>query len=220
MLNEKEKDLLIVTYPVLKTIEKNLLQRLINEAESVTIKAGTLIFRELQKCGGFPFILKGKLRVFKQSLNGRELSLYSVTPGDACVVTTGCLLGNEPYNATGEVKEDVLLIQISPGTFNLLMEVKSFREYIFSLFSKRVVTLMQLVEEVAFHKLDNRLAAYLLKHDKVLKVSHQDLADELGTVREIITRLLNSFADSGYIILKRGIIEVLKEEELQQLISG
>ena len=129
----------------------------------------------------------GNIRVYKQSVHGRELSLYNVTCGDACVVTAGCLLGDAPYNASGIVKADCMLVMMASDDFEKLLTSKVFREYIFSLFSKRILGLMQLVEAVAFHKLDKRLATTLLRRGTSISVSHQELADELGTVREMVT---------------------------------
>lgn len=216
MIDEENKQKLFKHYPVLSEIGPERLSRALVNATLVTFKAGTLVFEELQSCNAFPFVLSGEIRVFKQSAGGRELSLYTVTSGDACVVTAGCLLGDEPYNALGDVKSDCTLVMMGGGDFNDLLSVAVFREYIFSLFSKRVLNLMQLVEEVAFQKLDRRLASLLLRQDSPIEISHQELADELGTVREMITRLLNGFSDAGVIRLGRGRIEVLDKASLEK----
>ena len=125
------------------------------------------------------------------------------------MVTAGCLLGAEPYNASGKARADSVLVMITAADFEYLLSSKVFREFIFSLFSKRTAELMQLVEEVAFQKLDRRLASLLVRRGRHIKVSHQELADELGTVREMITRLLKSFSDTGLIVLGRERIEIL-----------
>ena len=215
MIDEKLKERLFELYPVLSEVDRDLLTRALSNAKPVTFKAGTPIFDELQPCNAFPFILSGTIRVYKQSVNGRELSLYNVTSGDACVVTAGCLLGDEPYNASGMVKADSTLVMMTSDDFSNLMTSREFREFIFSLFSKRILGLMLLVEEVAFQKLDKRLAALLLRRGGRIDASHQELADELGTVREMITRLLNSFSDTGLIELGRGRIEIVDEQALK-----
>lgn len=158
--------------------------------------------------------------IFKQSVNGRALSLYTVEAGDVCIVTTGCLLGNEAYNASGIVKTDTRLIMLASNAFDALLSSPAFRKFIFSLISKRILELIQLVEEVAFHNLDKRLASLLLQRERDLKTSHQGLADELGTVREMITRLLNNFSDTGLIKLGRGWIEILDKSALQQILKN
>jgi CRP/FNR family transcriptional regulator len=93
MIREQQIKELFSLYPVLSEVDKKLLTSVLSNAKLVKIKAGTVIFQELQPCNAFPFILSGNIRVYKQSVNGRELSLYNVTAGDACVVTAGCLLG-------------------------------------------------------------------------------------------------------------------------------
>jgi CRP/FNR family transcriptional regulator len=220
VIDTKHLEELFELYPVLSKVDQELLRHALSNAELITLKAGTLVFKELQACNAFPFILSGKIRVYKQSVNGRELSLYSVTPGDACVVTAGCLLGDEPYKASGSVKADSMLVMMASPDFDNLLTSKVFREFIFSLFSKRILGLMQLVEEVAFEKLDKRLASLLLRQGDFIKASHQELADELGTVREMVTRLLNSFSDAGLICLGREQIEILDKSALENILTA
>jgi len=220
MITEDKKKELFRLYPVLSGVNQELLDRSLSGAKLITLKKGTLIFDELQPCNTFPFILSGKIRIFKQSINGRELSLYTVESGDTCIVTTGCLLGNEVYNASGMVKKDTDLIMLSASSFDELLNAPAFREFIFSVISKKILELLQLVEAVAFHKLDRRLASLLIQQGKKLKISHQELADELGTVREMITRLLNSFSDTGLIRLSRGRIEILDVPALKQILEN
>jgi CRP/FNR family transcriptional regulator, anaerobic regulatory protein len=220
MISEKQIKELFNLYPVLSEVDQELLMHVLSNAKLVTLKAGTVIFEEFQPCNAFPFILSGNIRVYKQSVNGRELSLYNVTSGDACVVTAGCLLGDDPYNASGSVKMDSTLVMMTANDFENLLSSKVFRAFIFSLFSKRISELMQLVEEVAFQKLDRRLASLLLRRDRHIKVSHQELADELGTVREMITRVLRSFSDTGLIKSGRERIEILDESALKEIVEG
>lgn len=220
MINQEIIRELYKLYPVLSDVNQELISNAISNAKLVTLKAGKSIFDEFQPCNGFPFILSGNIRVYKQSVHGRELSLYNVTPGDLCVVSAGCLLGDQPYNASGIVKMDGTLLMMTSNDFENLLTLKVFREFIFSMISRRIVGLMQLVEEVAFQRLDKRLAALLLRQGKHIKVSHQELADELGTVREMVTRLLNSFADTSLITLGRGQIEILDESALKYIIEN
>jgi CRP/FNR family transcriptional regulator len=217
MLNQDQTQRLFQLYPVLARLEPKLLDHALLDARLITLKTGARVFNELQPCNAFPFILSGHIRVFKQAENGRELSLYNVREGDACVVTAGCLLGDKPYNASGQVKAQSSLVMLPAPAFDRLLSNKTFREFIFSLFSQRILGLMQLVEEVAFHKLDRRLAGLLLRRGGKIKASHQELADELGTVREMVTRLLNSFADSGLLNLGRGRISLLDKKALEAI---
>jgi CRP/FNR family transcriptional regulator len=220
MINEQQRDKLFELYPILAEVDRDLLAEALSRAKPVTLRAGRPVFEELQACRAFPFILSGNIRVYKRSVQGRELTLYNVTSGDACVVTAGCLLGDEPYNASGSAKADSELVMMTADDFETLMTSRVFREFIFSLFSKRVLGLMQLVEEVAFQKLDRRLASLLLRRGGTIKASHQELADELGTIREMVTRLLNSFADTGAVVLGRNRLEVVDRLALEEIVRG
>lgn len=217
MLTKDQKKELFESYPVLGEMDPELVSGALSQAGLTLLKAGTLIFDDFHPCQAFPFVLSGTLRVFKRSESGRELSLYNVSAGDVCVVTAGCLLGHGPYNASGLVKKETRLMMVSSVDFDRMLEEKPFREFIFSSVSRRILDLMQVVEEVAFQKLDQRLAALLIRQKDRLQVSHQELAHELGTVREMITRLLNSFSDQGLIRLGRGQIFLLDEAALQKM---
>lgn len=219
MLTPSQKKRLFSLYPVLSEVEQPLLKETLANASVIRLKAGTRVFDELSPCRAFPFVLSGRIRVFKQSVNGRELSLYTVSGGGACIVTTGCLLGDEVYNASGEVKADTEMVMMPSPEFDRLLGAGAFRIFVFSLISRRILELMQLVEEVAFHRLDRRLAALLVRRGTPVTASHQELADELGTVREMVTRLLNSFSDSGMIRLGRARIEILDESMLQDILT-
>jgi len=206
-------------YPILEALPPVLRAKVLKQAQTVTVPAGTLIFDERQPCRGFPFIIKGGIRVLKPAANGRELPLYRVLPGESCIITSSCLLGHADYNARGIAETDTTLMLLPRSLFDELIEQPAFRDFIFQLFSERIADLMQLIEEVAFRKLDQRLAGLLLGKGKRLHATHQQLADELGSVREIVTRLLNGFAGQGLVRLGREEIEILDSAGLRR-ISG
>lgn len=218
MINDDDKKSLFHLYPVMSRINREVVDQVLESCQMVLLSRGTRVFQELDACRAFPFVLSGDLRVYKQSEGGRELSLYHIRAGDACIVSAGCLLGEKVYNAVGLVQEDACVIMMPDLGFDRLMAEKAFRNHIFSLISNRVLGLMQLVEEVAFHRLDRRLAALLLGGGMEIHASHQELADELGTVREMITRVLNHFAEDGLISIGRGRITILDEQGLKQLL--
>ena len=131
MIMKTQIEKIIEVYPVLTAVDRKIVTKALNKAELVTIKAGSLIFEERQPCNLFPFILSGNIRVYKQSVHGRELLLYNVTPGDVCIVTAGCLLGHEAYNASGRAITDSTLLMITSHDFDDLLAAKVFREFIF-----------------------------------------------------------------------------------------
>jgi CRP/FNR family transcriptional regulator len=207
-------------YPALAGLDDATLGSVLEHAQVVSVPAGTSLFGEGSPCRQFPLVLEGSIRVAKAS-EGRELQLYRVTPGESCVLTGGCLVGGRDYPATGVVERDARLVVLPKPVFDQLLGSHApFRQYVFSLFAERLTDLMALVEAVAFHKLDRRLAAALLGRGRVVALTHQQLADELGSVREIVTRVLRGFADQGWVQSTRGAVEVLDAAALRRVAEG
>ena len=207
-------------YPALAGLPERVLAAALDNADVVSLPAGTPLFGEGSVCRQFPLVLAGSIRVAKVG-EGRELHLYRVTPGESCVLTSSCLVGGRDYPATGVVESDVRLVVLPKAVFDELVASHApFRQYVFGLFAERLTDLMALVEAVAFHKLDRRVAATLLGHGRVVEMTHQQLADSVGSVREIVTRVLRSFVDQGLVKLGRGSIEVLDAAGLRSVAEG
>mgnify|MGYP001351122462 FL=1 len=206
-------------YPALASLPAGKLAALLPPGAIMQLPAGTQVFAEHQPCQGFPLVLEGSIKVIKLAANGRELMLYRVMPGGSCIISSSCLLGHSDYNARGIAETPLTLLALPVSTFTTLMvEHAPFRDFVFHLFADRIGELMQLVEEVAFARLDQRLAKLLLaRHESTLNVTHQQLADELGSVREIVSRLLKGFAAQGLVTLGREQLTVVDREGLQKL---
>lgn len=217
-MDDAIKQKVLRLYPALGSMTAAALDRVLDEAMVRTVPAGTVMFDESNPCQAFPMLIEGTISVSKRAANGRELQLYRVVPGESCLLTSSCLLGNVPYSARGTAESEVTVVALPPDLFNrLVAEHEPFRTYIFSLFAERISDLMQLVEAVAFHRLDQRLAALLLGKGRTIQTTHQQLAEELGSVREIVSRLLKSFAEQGLVALSRERIEVLNPQELRRI---
>lgn len=213
-------DRLIALYPFLARLAPPLRSRIERQVQAARLPSGAVIFDERQPCRGFPFVLGGAVRVSKLSPGGRELFLYRVRPGESCIITSSCLLGEARYNARGAAEGETELALLPAAVFTELLAAPEFRTFVFRLFSERLANLMQLVEEVAFRKLDQRLAALLLRRGRTVRATRQQLADELGSVREMVSRLLGSFADQGLVALGREQIRVLDPEGLRRIAEG
>lgn len=217
MLDSDIQSRLLLQYPMLHELPAADRAGLLAAASVMHLPAGTVMFDENQPCQGFPLLLSGNIRVIKAAPNGRELQLYRVMPGESCILTSSCLLGNTRYHARGIAEQDLELVLLPAATFHTLLgQQKAFRSYVFHLFSDRLTDLMQLVSAVAFQKLDQRLAALLVTKSNPVHVTHQALADELGSVREIISRLLKNFAEQGWIKLGREQIEIVDAASLKK----
>jgi CRP/FNR family transcriptional regulator len=207
--------------PTLQDLPDTVLDLIVSRTTLLNIPRDTRLFDYGSQCELLPLVLEGSIRVFKRSENGREISLYRVNSDQMCLITLGCLLGGHNYEAVGISETDVRAIGIPQGLFIELMAGQAaFRDRIFLFFTERLTGLMNLVEEITFNKLDQRLADVLLKHGPVIDLSHQALADELGSVREMISRLLKQFQDDGWVCLSRKKIEITNPEALQSLIKG
>lgn len=204
-------------YPVLNALPSPLQAQVAAQAQTVVVPAGAVLFDERQPCQGFPFILRGGIRVLKPAANGRELPLYRVLPGESCIITSSCLLGHADYNARGVTESETELVLLPRALFDGLLDQSAFRNFVFHLFSERMAELMQLVEEVAFRKLDQRLAGLLLGRGRLVHATHQQLADELGSVREMVSRLLKGFAEQGLVRLSREQVEIVDPAGLRRL---
>ena len=207
-------------YPVLAELPDPLRERVAKQMVVVDLPAGTVVFDEHQICQGFPFVAAGSIRVVKQSASGRELPLYRVGPGETCIISSSCLLGHADYNARGVAESATVLALMPRPLFDDLMAEAPFRDFVFHLFAERIADLMQIVEEIAFRKLDQRLSALLLGRGRLIRTTHQQLADDLGSVREMVSRLLKGFADQGWVRLGREQIEILAPAELRRLAEG
>jgi CRP/FNR family transcriptional regulator len=209
------------TFPVLAELSPELAARLEREARVMEVPAGGRLFDERTPCGAFPLVIRGRVKVAKLAPSGREIVLYRVEPGQSCLITSSCLLARRDYSATGTAETDVTLVAMSKDLFDALMaESPVFRDYVHALFAERIGELMLLVEEVAFRRLDQRLAALLLARGPIVAARHQDLAEELGSVREIVSRLLGDFGDRGLVALGRGRIEIKDRAGLETLAAA
>lgn len=208
-------------FPLLARLEPDRLEDVVRRADEVALPAGAVMFRPGDGCEGFGFVVDGSVRVSLESATGRGLVLYRVRPGESCTVTVSCLIGDVPYPATGVVEEALRAVLLPKTAFLRQVELSSvFRAFVLEIFSSRMVHLMELVNEVAFNRLDQRLAGRLLELGPVIRMSHQELADELGTSREIVSRILESFADGGAVTLGRRRIEVIRDGLLTRTLQA
>jgi CRP/FNR family transcriptional regulator len=191
------------------------------EMQPVEAQAGDRLFEEGKPCSGFPLVLQGEVCVSRSSADGgRTIELYRVGPGEICVVSASSLLAQRNMTADATAVAPTRLLLMSPALFERWTAHPAFRRYVFGVFSERLSDLMTLLDAVAFQRLDRRLAHHLLGHGQHLRTTHQALADELGTVREIVTRLLNRFETAGFVALSRERIEVLDAPSLRAVASG
>lgn len=185
---------------------------------AVQVPAGEYLFQPGDRCDGLGFVVEGSVKVSVLSESGRELVLYRVGRGESCTVTASCLVSGRPFAAQGVAEEPIAALAVPRDVFTTMLEQSPvFRSFVLDIFSGRITHLMELVHEVAFNKLDRRLRRRLLELGPVVNLTHQEMADELGTSREIISRILESFADAGAVSLGRKRIVVEDPSALDAL---
>jgi len=195
--------------------------QLLDNAKVLTLPENQTVFQQGDACKNYLIVLQGKVKVFTRAENGREILLYRLHQGDSCVLTTSCLISNKNYPAEGVTETAVTALSIPASRFNkALQQSSTFRELVFSAFSTHLSDLITLVEEVAFGKLDVRLAKLLLRQSSdqnTLTSTHQNIATELGTAREVISRQLKELESKGYVKIHRGNIKINDVAALQKI---
>lgn len=189
-------------------------------AQTIAVPAGTVLFEESAPCRGFPLVLSGEIRVGRGTPGGRSIELYRVGPGEMCVVSAAALFGRAPMPAHGVAATPVELVLLSRETIDAWCADEAFRRHVFATFADRLADVIGLAEAVAFQRLDQRLAAALLGRGAVIAQTHQAIAEELGTVREIVTRLLRRFERAGWVALSRERIELRDAAALRRVADG
>ena len=191
---------------------------LTERATTVSLPAGTTVFAPGLAAESFLLVLDGTVRVQQMSESGREIVLYRVTGGETCIMTTACLLSDEGYSAEGVTETDVEAIAIPKAAFEeAIARSATFRRVIFADYSHRISDLMHVVEEVAFGRLDKRLAHRLLNRADsagIVTATHQEIAAELGTAREVVGRQLKELERRGWVSVSRGHVQIKDRDQL------
>lgn len=217
-MNKIELDRIMRSYPVLKELPPDILKKVQEQATLARASAGRPLFDEGSPCTHYPLLVEGTIRAMKCGPDGHEILLYRLHPGESCVITFAALLGETPYPARASAETDLALYAVPRSLFlEMILRSAPFRVFVFQFLSDRMAHLMALIDDVAFRRVDQRLASRLLRHGKPLTITHQMLADELGTTREVVSRTLESFQESGLLRLGRKRIEILNRQALQRV---
>ncbi|MBU2866873.1 Crp/Fnr family transcriptional regulator [Pacificibacter marinus] len=205
----------------LSQLEDSLRNTLVSKSQIVNLPQKTVLFGPGNSPENLLLLLDGVVRVQQITEGGREIVLYRVHAGESCVLTTACLLAYENYAAEGIAETDVKAVAIPRIVFDdLVAGSKSFRNFVFSAYSRRITDLFHVIEEIAFQKVDIRLAHKLVElagPDDKLSATHAQLAAELGTAREVISRQLQEFQRRGWVSTARGAVTLTDRSALETL---
>ncbi len=217
MITQEEFDNFLCVYPVLRGLPASLQRAVLNSGQRVQANSGEVLIDFDTVIQSFLLLTQGSIRIMLPGKE-RDLLLYRMQPGICCVFSICHLMGDIQYRARAEVETPIQGITLPGWLFEQLMDQWApFRDFIFRTFSERFNRLIELMESVTSMRLDARLAELLVSRGPSIQATHSSLANELGSVREVISRILKDFETKGMIKLGRGHIQVVNSEMLENL---
>lgn len=223
MLTEEQFTKIRRALPLLQQANAQLVSDFKQVAFFARIPAGKDVFVEGDNVDAIALLIAGVVRVYKVGETGREITLYRFGHGESCILTANAILSRQSFSAIATVEQDAEAIMIPADRFReWVMHYDLWRDFVFTLLSQRLSVVMEIVEEVAFQRMDKRIAAWLLergKHQNRITVTHQEIAAELGSSREVISRILENLAKQGLIRIERNGIEILDPTLLTNFVS-
>ena len=224
MLDANQFHRIVQSMPFLQDADAALVREFQQAASFAHIPVGHDVFVEGDRVNGIALLISGVVRVYKIGETGREITLYRFGTGQSCILSANAILNQKAFPAIATVEQEAEAVLIPADTFReWVRRYDLWRDFVFDLLSQRLSTVMAVVEEVAFRRMDARLASFLLDQARVqnpMRFTHQQVASELGTSREVISRLLEDFAERGLIRSSRGEIEVLNADEMEVRTRG
>ena len=205
-------------YPPLRAIEDPLWRKIADNAQIARMPPDTVVFREGDACKYYLLVVDGSLRVQKTTADGHEIVLYHIKPGETCELTTCCLLCDSTLSAYAITETAATVVRIPKAEFKKALDQSPlFKKFVFKSIDQGLTDLISVIENVAFVPTHQRLADFLLtkmSQQNPIQLTHQELANELGTAREVISRLLKEFEHHGWVKLHRGWIEIINKAAL------
>jgi CRP/FNR family transcriptional regulator len=218
MIDHSQLNRISLALPIFRDANTQLVRDFQQAAFLAKIPAGRDVFLEGDRVDAIALLISGVVRVYKIGETGREITLYRFGYGESCILTANAILSQKTFPAIATVEKDAEAVMIPAEKFReWVKRYDSWREFVFELLSERLFAVMAVVDEVVFQRMDRRVASFLLDRWRVMnpiRVTHQEIASELGSSREVISRILEDFSQRGMVLVGRGTVEVLDFEEL------
>lgn len=219
MLDTEQLNRISLAMPFLQKADASLINELKREAQFARIPTGHDVFVDGDRVDGIALLLSGVVRVYKIGETGREITLYRFGLGESCILSANAIMSDKSFPAIATVEEDAEAVMIPAEIFReWVNKYELWREFVFDLLSQRLSTVMTVVDEVVFRRMDRRVASFLLNQARAqnpIRITHQEIAAELGSSREVISRILEDFSKESSIESGRGTIEVLDFDSLK-----
>ena len=210
-------------FPVFDKLTPQQQQMVLDFTAVRTVPAGMVVHNGSVECTGFLLVRSGQLRAYTLSEEGREVTIYRLFDHDCCLFSAACIMASLQFEVIIETEKDSEIFIIPPSVYQKLMnESLAVSKYTNDLMATRFSEVMWLMEQVMWKSFDKRLAAFLLEESSiegtnVLKVTHEKIANHMGTAREVVTRMLRYFQGEGLVKLTRGTIEITDKQGLEEL---
>ena len=208
MINKKD----LKKFPFYDKIDEQSLEKLVNYSVERKLPKGQLMMGDNGRCNGVPLILSGTMRLFRVAENGREINVYNVHEGELCVLAAICTLADFEYDYSTQAKEDCDLAVLPPETFRQLMnDSEVFKNYIFTAMADKLVASMRAIEMLNFSSIEDRLSDYLYYNadeNNMVNATHEMMARDIGSSREVVSRQLKKFENQGLLEIKRGKVQL------------
>jgi CRP/FNR family transcriptional regulator, anaerobic regulatory protein len=219
MISPQQYKRIVQALPILEQAEASLIRDFQQMAFFARIPEGRDVFIEGDTVDAIALLISGVVRVYKIGETGREITLYRFGNGESCILTANAILSQKNFPAVATVEKEAEAIMIPAETFrDWVRRYDMWREFVFELLSQRLSSVMAIVEEVAFRRMDDRLVSLLIERSRgsdLIHITHQEIAAELGSSREVISRILEDFSAQGVIEVSRGSIKILDRTALQ-----
>ena len=211
-------------FPFIKQVSAPFADAFFAQTRLAELPARTPICDEGQQCAHLALVLEGVGRVYKLSPNGREVTLYRIYPGQSCVLTASCIMSRQAFPAMAVSETPVTALLVPPAHVrNWFCAEPAWRDFVFGLLSHRLGDIISVVEEVAFKRIDLRLAEQMMsaldRGERRLAKTHAELAADVGSSREVVSRILRDFSERGLIRSRRGEIEIVDAEAIRQWVE-
>lgn len=217
------KEEIVDAFPFLAAMGRSAQARVLSAMLTKLLDDGQILVRKGAECSYLPFVVSGTLRVFELGEQGKELTLYRVERGESCILTATCILNRGEFPAIAQSEGRTAVALLPSAMFaGLVEEHPQWRQYLFGLYSHRLETVLSVVEEIAFHHVDARIIDYLLTSGRAgsVRTTHQQIASEVGTSREVVSRILKDLEMKGVVETSRGMITILDEKALRNRLEN
>ena len=212
-------------FPFLDSVPSASRELFLSQAMAKRLEPDQILVSGGSECAYLPLVLEGTLRVYKVSSEGREITLYRIERGESCVLTATCIMNHDGFPAIARAEGSTLVALLPARLLSGLVEKHSeWRAFVFGLYARRLDAMLALVEEVAFRHVDQRIASHLLsapsRSGGLVRTTHARIALEIGTSREVVSRILKDFEARGILRVSRGAVRILRPKELERYQSS